>query len=85
MEVLLGRVEGFQSREPFSNDETVQPGGEIGNGTVFMGFVGLEVEGREGGGEGGVPVGTGGVGKMKEGLGLGGWGLVVGLGVVMVM
>lgn len=88
VEVLLGRVEGFQSKVPFSNDKsgTVQPGGDMGNGTVFMGFV-EEGEGGEAGVSGkggGVPIGTSGGGEGgSRGLGLSGWGLVVALGVVM--
>lgn len=38
MEVLLGRVEGFQSMVPFTIDanNTAQPSGQMGNGTVTI-------------------------------------------------
>lgn len=38
MEVLLGRVEGFQSMVPFTIDtnNTAQPSGQMGSGTVTI-------------------------------------------------
>ncbi|KAK3318210.1 serine carboxypeptidase [Apodospora peruviana] len=49
LEILLGKVENFQSTVPFSNDKnaTVQPEVNLGNGTVFAGFVdrGFEIAG----------------------------------------
>ncbi|KAH8895681.1 serine carboxypeptidase [Thozetella sp. PMI_491] len=41
MEILLGRIENFQSMKPFTTDtnQTVQPDVALGNGTVFVGFV----------------------------------------------
>lgn len=50
MEVLLGRVEGFQSMVPFTIDtnNTAQPSGEMGNGTVLIlnGGVAVREEGN---------------------------------------
>lgn len=50
MEVLLGRVEGFQSMIPFTIDtnNTAQPSGEMGNGTVLIlnGGVAIREEGN---------------------------------------
>lgn len=52
MEVLLGRVEGFQSTAPFTIDtnNTAQPSDNMGNGTVLIvnGGVGtLQDNGRD--------------------------------------
>lgn len=43
MEVLLGRVAGFQSLEPFTTDasRTAQPNVDMGNGTVLIGAGGV--------------------------------------------
>lgn len=45
MEVLLGRVDGFQSTAPFTIDanRTAQPSGGMGNGTVIIGDGGVVV------------------------------------------
>ncbi|KAK3935653.1 carboxypeptidase [Diplogelasinospora grovesii] len=45
LEILLGRVDSFQSTAPFTTDtnKTVQPNVAMGNGTVFEGFVDTSV------------------------------------------
>ncbi len=61
LEILLGRIENFQSMKPFTTDtnQTVQPNVALGNGTVFVGFLNDDLsEGAFGAGTGSATVTT---------------------------
>lgn len=85
MEVLLGRVEGFQSMAPFTTDtnRTAQPSGSMGNGTVLIVNGGVEALQGNGVDAASVQAAVSRAGKAA-GRGASFAGLVVLLGVFMV-